>query len=196
MPYNIDLPDINALNDRDRISRILQYLYRQAEQLGWALNDLDGKKPDASEIPSPPEPMDAFVAIKGLIMDSDDIFEAYADKLGDYVIEAGTANGWTYKKWNSGTYEMWARFLVTPTSSTKGESLYITNAIEIPTPFEISGDALITGMGKGDYWLTGGAYVAADKISIKIISDTALSTTEQAGVRLHVVGTYVTNTEE
>lgn len=136
-----------------------------------------------------------FNAYKELIIKSEEILEAYynkfLEKFVDYVSEEGTTEGWTFKKWKKGSYEMRGRFEITPTSSTKGESLYITNAIQLPTPFAINADAVVTGMGEGDFWLAGGVYdAAAGKISFKIISDTAISTTEPSAVRLHVVGTY------
>ena len=136
-----------------------------------------------------------FNAYKELIIKSEEILEAYynkiLEKLVDYVSEEGTAEGWTFKKWKKGSYEMHGRFEITPTSSEKGESLYITNAIQIAPPFAINGDAVVTGMGEGDYWLSGGLYDAASgKISLKIISDKAISTTEASAVRLRVVGTY------
>ena len=118
------------------------------------------------------------------------------NSFGDYVNEAGTAGGWTYRKWEGGTYEMYGRFDVIPTSSTKGTSLYTTNAIQILTPFPITEDAVITGMGEGDFWVTCGAYADASTISIKLTGDKTISTTAASGVRLHVVGTYTINTEE
>ena len=142
-----------------------------------------------------------FNAYKELLIKSEEILEAYykkfLEKLVDYVAEEGTAEGWTFKKWKKGSYEMRGRFEIKPTSSTKGEILYITNAIQLPTPFAINDDVLITGMGEGDFWLAGGVYDAeAGKISFKIISDKAMSTTEKSAVRLHVVGTYPIKTEE
>lgn len=206
MAYHIELPQINGLSEKEQLSQLNKYLYRQAEQLQWALNDLEGAKTGSNNGSKSPQSTQStqsasgiFGSIKGLIKNSDEIFKAYAAMLGDFVTEVGTTeDGWTYKKWNRGTYEMFGRFEVTPTSSEKGESLYITNAIQIPTPFEIINDAVITGMGEGDYWLTGGTYDAdAGAISIKIISDKAISTAEASAVRLRVVGTYVTtNTEE
>ena len=138
---------------------------------------------------------DIFEAYRERIIKSEEILEAYynkiLEKLVDYVSEEGTAAGWTFKKWKKGSYEMHGRFEITPTSSEKGESLYITNAIQIAPPFAINGDAVVTGMGEGVYWLSGGLYDAASgKISFKIISDKAISTTEASAVRLRVVGTY------
>lgn len=199
MPYNIDLPQINGLSEREQISQLNKYLYRQAEQLQWALNDLESGKTGSYTVSQSPQGTQSasgiFGSIKGLIKNSDEIAQAYAAMLGDYVTEAGTAAGWTYKKWSKGTYEMFGRFEVTPTSSEKGESLYKTEAIQIPAPFGINDDFVITGMGEGDVWLTGGAYDAG-AISIKIISDKAISTTDATAVRLRVVGTYAINTED
>ena len=108
----------------------------------------------------------------------------------DFVIEQGVSGGWTYKKWKGGTYEMYGLFEVTPTSSDINSSLYRTNAIQVPTPFAITGDAVVTGTGTGHYWLTNGVYANANAISIRIMSDKTISLTGSITVRLHVVGTY------
>lgn len=187
MAYIIERPQINGLNEKEQLAQMRNYLFKQAEQLQFALNDLEtGGSSVYATSQSPQSASAIFGAIKELIFNS----------FGDYVTEAGTVGGWTYKKWGKGTYEMHGRFDVTPTSSTKGTSLYTTNAILIPTPFPITGDAVITGMGEGDYWLTCGAYVDASTISIKLTGDKTISTTAASGVRLHVVGTYAINTEE
>lgn len=193
MAYRIELPQITGQTEKEQISQLHRYLYRQAEYLQWALNNLESGKTETNNATQ--KATDTFVSIMGLIKDSDDIFDAYAAKLGDYVVEAGASGGWTYKKWSKGTYEMFGWFSVTPTSSEKGESLYKTNAMQITTPFAILQDAVITGMSDSDAWITG-AYAGTNKISIKIISDEPISTTEGAGVHLHVVGTYPINTED
>ena len=108
----------------------------------------------------------------------------------DFVIENGTSGGWTYKKWKGGTYEMFGMFELTPTSSDVNNTLYRTNAIQVPTPFAITDDAVVTGTGTGHYWLTNGVYANANAISVRIMSDKTISLTGSVTVRLHVVGTY------
>ena len=108
----------------------------------------------------------------------------------DFVIAQGESDGWTYKKWKSGAYEMYGLFEVTATSSDVNSSLYRTNAIQVKTPFAITDDAVVTGTGTGHYWLTNGVYANANAISIRIMSDKTISLTGTVTVRLHVVGTY------
>lgn len=108
----------------------------------------------------------------------------------DFVIEQGESDGWTYRKWKSGAYEMYGLFEVTATSSDVNSSLYRTNAIQVKTPFAITDDAVVTGTGTGHYWLTNGVYANANAISIRIMSDKTISLTGTVTVRLHVVGTY------
>ena len=194
MAYNISLPKLNGLSEKEQLAQMRTYLYQQAEVLQFALNDLESGRTVTYGAPkSLQNKIDAtatFGAIKGLITNSDDIAEAYYRKFAEH----GTAEGWTYIKWLGGTYEMYGVFEVTPESSEKGETLYLTSAIAIKTPFKVAEDVVVTGTGEGAYWLAGGAYADADNISIKLISDTAI--TEAVKVRLHVVGTYATNTEE
>lgn len=194
MAYNLSLPRLNGLSEKDQLSEIGKYLYQQAEQLQYELNTLGtGGTPAYNAPKSLQNKVDAasvFGAIKNLIINSDDIIQAHYKKFAVH----GTAEGWNYIKWLGGTYEMYGRFTVTPETSEKGAALYLTNAIAIKTPFKIAEDAVITGTGEGAYWISSGGYADADNISIKLISDTAIA--EAVTVRLRVVGTYVTNTEE
>lgn len=115
---------------------------------------------------------------------------AFETACTDFVIEQGKSGNWTYKKWKGGTYEMYGIFEVTPTSSDINTSLYRTNAIQVPTPFAITSDAVVSGTATGFYCLANGVYANANAISIRIISDKTFSTTSKITVRLHVVGTY------
>ena len=107
----------------------------------------------------------------------------------DYVIETGTSDGWTYKKWKGGTYEMFGTFFVKPSESTLNSSLYRTNHMEIDLPFEVK-TAIVWGSAVGHYWITNAGYNAANAISIRLMSDKTFSTTTAIEVRLEVVGTY------
>ena len=107
----------------------------------------------------------------------------------DYVIETGVSGGWTYKKWKGGTYEMFGTFEVTPTSSTIQEALYRTNNMTIDVPFPIS-SAIVTGTAVGYYWITNGGISGTQKITLRLMSDKAFSTTTAIEVRLAVAGTY------
>ena len=107
----------------------------------------------------------------------------------DYVTETGTSGGWTYKKWKGGTYEAFGTFEVTPTSSTLNESLYRTNNMTIALPFTIK-SAYVSGTAVGHYWITNGGISGDSAISLRIMSDKTVSTTNAIEVRLMVVGTY------
>lgn len=191
MAYNIPLPQMHGLNEKEQLAELRKYLYQQAEQLQFEFNNLEGGAGGSHNAPQSVKQSVSgiFGSIKGLIANSDEILDAYYKKIAVH----GTAEGWNYIKWLGGTYEMYGVFEVTPETSKKGAALYLTNAIPIKTPFKIAEDAVATGTGDGAYWISSGGYADADKISIKLISDTAI--TDAVTVRLHVVGTYV-NTEE
>ena len=106
----------------------------------------------------------------------------------DFVIEQGTSNGWTYKKWKSGTYEMFGEFDVAPGTSTLNGSVYRTGSIAIDAPFTIS-SAMVSGTAVGFYWISNGGTSGTSAVNIRIISDKTISAATVT-VRLHVVGTY------
>lgn len=192
MAYNIPLPQMHGLSEKEQLAELRKYLYQQAEQLQFEFNNLERGAEGSHNAPQSVKQSVSgiFGSIKGLIANSDEILDAYYKKIAVH----GTAEGWSYIKWLGGTYEMYGVFEVTPETSEKGASLYLTNAITIKTPFPIAEDAVVTGTGDGAYWLGSGAFADADNISIKLISDSAI--TDAVTVRLRVVGTYVTNTEE
>lgn len=107
----------------------------------------------------------------------------------DYVIENGTSDGWTYKKWKGGTYQAFGIFEVTPTSSTLNGSLYRTNNMTIDLPFTIK-SAIVSGTAVGFYWITNGGISGTSAITLRLMSDKTFSTATAIEVRLEVVGTY------
>ena len=106
----------------------------------------------------------------------------------DFVIEQGTSGGWTYKKWKSGTYEMFGEFDVAPGTSTLNATVYRTGSISISVPFAIS-SAMVSGSAVGHYWISNGGTSGSNAINIRLISDKTISASTVT-VRLHVVGTY------
>ena len=106
----------------------------------------------------------------------------------DFVIEQGVSNGWAYKKWKGGTYEMFGEFDVAPGTSTLNGSVYRTSSIAIDAPFTIS-SAIVSGTAVGFYWISNGGTSGTSAVNIRIISDKTISA-DSITVRLHVVGTY------
>lgn len=107
----------------------------------------------------------------------------------DFVTENGTEGGWTYKKWKSGTYQMFGTFTVTPSESTLNGTLYRTNNMTIAVPFAIS-SAYVSGSAVGHYWITNGGPSGTSAITLRLMSDKTFSTTTAIEVRLEVVGNY------
>ena len=110
----------------------------------------------------------------------------------DFVIESGEKDGWTYKKWKSGTYEMFGYFEVTPTESTKldDRNVYRTNSIGIKAPFKIS-KACASGTVQGYCWLSNsGISEDHEYVAIRLLSTEAISTSSSYNVRLAVMGNY------
>lgn len=107
----------------------------------------------------------------------------------DFVIAQGESGGWTYKKWKSGTYEMFGTFELTPSESTLHTSLYRTDSMSISPPFTIT-SAYVSGTAVGHYCITNAGISSGGNVILRLMSDSAISTSSSIEVRIHVVGTY------
>lgn len=58
----------------------------------------------------------------------------------DYIIEAGTSNGWLYRKWNSGLAELWCTVTITAQTNTSDAGGYVSASPATPQnfPFEFA----------------------------------------------------------
>ena len=89
MGIEIRLPQINSDTDKGQLTQIKSYLYQLAEQLNWALSNLDVQKENYAVVKTSvstaaKEENDAqntFDKVKGLIIKSADIVNAYYDTI-------------------------------------------------------------------------------------------------------------------
>lgn len=167
MPYNVDLPHFSG-NEKEQLAQIRGYLYRQAEQLGYALNALEQYHTD--------------VYSKTNNVTSDGKITA------DHVVEQGKGGGWSYKKWRGGSFEAFGTFEVTPTASEQMKTLYRSEHIVITLPFPIGEDTVVYGSASGGYWLGDSNRSGDNSIAVRIMSDDTINTTESVTLRLHAVG--------
>ena len=111
----------------------------------------------------------------------------------DFVVEAGTSNGWTYKKWKSGTYEMFGVFAVkTTVAGTALGSLYYSEQFVLPSPFTVE-NAILSGSALSWFFPTSGGLASVDdannNIGFRLYRPTAFEAGLTVSVRLHVTGT-------
>ena len=99
MTVDIRLPNITATTDAGKLQQMQSYMYQLVEQLNWALNNIDSIGVAPTETPttatpaaSKDDPLSNFNSIKGLIIKSADIVNAYYEKIdsllklsGDYT---------------------------------------------------------------------------------------------------------------
>ena len=64
-------------------------------------------------------------------------YEADREEIKDCVIEIGEKNGWKYRKWKSGYCEMAFKGLKTFSPNNKLGSIYCSEDIKIPFPFNL-----------------------------------------------------------
>ena len=117
--------------------------------------------------------------------------------VADFVIEEGTAEGWTYKKWKGGTYEMFGYFTVTAKAAgTAYGSMYYSEQFKLPAPFRVK-TAVVAGTATNWFIpITGGVSNGADgedpyeNIGIRLFRPKEFAVGQDSSVRLHVTGEY------
>lgn len=120
---DIRYPNINAKTEAEQ--QIKSYLIQLADQLKWALNNIDA--PNNTEVVSPTP--------RSLISSSHTPSSAEAT---DFVVEKGTNGIWSYRKWNSGIAECWCkRNINVDISAAWGSALFhgVASAISYPFAF-------------------------------------------------------------
>ena len=102
---DIRLPNITATTEAGKLQQVQSYMYQLVEQLNWALNNIDSisAQPPATVSTTAPtaqedEAASSFNSIKGLIIKSADIVNAYYEEInskleGLYVAEANFPEG-------------------------------------------------------------------------------------------------------
>jgi hypothetical protein len=131
------------------------------------------------------------------IQDDLDALEDALTALGagsaDYVTEEGTAEGWTYKKWKKGTYDMFGEFTVTTTTiCTDMGSMFCSEELSLPTPFAID-RAIVSGSADDLFLVASGGRASVDadtNISFVLLRPFSFDANLEIIVRLHVTGTY------
>ena len=112
---NLRLPNITGQTDREKLEQIRSYLYQFAQELNWALSNIDSKAEDVTKkVEATTAQKDAveqaqatFSEVKSLIIKSADIVNAYYDEInhrleGVYVAESDFG---TYQQETSATLE-------------------------------------------------------------------------------------------
>lgn len=107
MSIDIRFPNITATTDAGKLQQVQSYMYQLVEQLNWALNNIDSISVQPSVTASTvvsttqkDDPVSNFNSIKGLIIKSADIVNAYYEEIdnllklsGEYVAEATFPEG-------------------------------------------------------------------------------------------------------
>ena len=110
---NLRLPNITGATEKEQLEQIRSYLYQFAEQLNWALSNIDSKAAEATQkVEATTQQKNAveqaqatFSEVKSLIIKSADIVNAYYEEInrrleGGYVAQSDFG---TYKQETSAT---------------------------------------------------------------------------------------------
>ena len=108
MGFNIRIPNITASDPKEQIKQVHSYLFQVVEQLNWALNNIETTIDATKKVDNIPtesnaqedDSINTFNGIKGLIIKSADIVNAYYEEIdnllklsGNYVAEASFPGG-------------------------------------------------------------------------------------------------------
>ena len=84
----------------------------------------------------------AVISVNGkkgaVTLAAEDVGALAANDVADYVVAQGASGDWRYRKWDSGWAECWRVSQVTPTAFTANGTLYYTDIITIPYPFDFA----------------------------------------------------------
>ena len=114
----IRFPNITASTEAGKLQQLQSYMYQLVEQLNWALNNIDSiggastEKPSTAVSTAPKDdPLSNFNSIKGLIIKSADIVNAYYEKIDSLL----KLSGYYMAQSDFGTFEEETRHLVSAT---------------------------------------------------------------------------------
>lgn len=114
----------------------------------------------------------------------------------DFVIEVGESNGWKYKKWADGFFEMFGEFSVNTTANSSSLGLlYISEFFEIPTPFPVE-DLILTGIGNSYFMPIGTTENGTNSIRFQLVNVVSWTSGLSIKLKLFVKGKYLINEEE
>lgn len=114
----------------------------------------------------------------------------------DFVTEVGESNGWKYKKWADGFFEMFGEFSVNTTANSSSLGLlYISEFFEIPTPFPVE-DLILTGMGNSYFMPIGATEIGTNSIRFQLVNVVSWTSGLSIQLKLFVKGKYLINEEE
>lgn len=106
----------------------------------------------------------------------------------DNVTESETVDGWVYKKWSGGSYEMFGSFTVTTTMiCTDMGSMFCSEVFTLPVPFAMD-SAIISGSADDLFLVTSGNRIDDNNISFVLLRPYSFDTGMDIHVRLFVTG--------
>ncbi len=187
---NLRYPNITGHTTAEQVNQLRGYLYQLVEELNLFLLTASasggGKTYDVQgeEI--------SFFELKSLIVSATEELASKIDSklsgIKDLVSEAGSLEGWTYRKWESGTAEIFGSIAVTLASDGVARgSMFTSGAIELQLPFALS-DAVVCGSCAGGYIITS-ADVSDTAISFELLSPETFSANTSVNIGLYITGT-------
>lgn len=97
---DIRLPQINGATEKEQLGQIRSYLFQLAEQLQFALKDVDTTQANVVSLNA--KSLIPAVRRQGTALTN-------PAEAVDFIVEQGTSDIWEYRKWHSGKVECWGK---------------------------------------------------------------------------------------
>lgn len=125
MAIEIEYPDISSSSLVGKVNQIHSYLFQMAEQLKWALGMLeDLEREDRRNIEEGRAELEQQIA--GAVAPLKDAV--------DFVIETGSEDIWSWRKWSSGRLDLWGKTSESIACTTAFGSLFYSPLKEFNLP--------------------------------------------------------------
>lgn len=115
-----------------------------------------------------------------------DIWFDTSAAIADYVVEQGTSDNWTYRKWNSGIAELWGIF-----GHTAASTDYVEYQVAYPFTFTEKPVVTISADGQGGYTKSLSPYNNSTSTTlVNITYKNSTSSSIYSQFNIHVIGTW------
>ena len=190
---NLRYPNIRGNNPIEQLTQLRSYLFYLVEQLNTFVPSTTGEATynvQGEEL--------SFFELKNLILEAtEELTRKINNKLSEiknYVVEVGTSDVWTYRKWDNGAVELFGIFPITiPTDSVQRGALYESELFELSLPLVIT-DAVVSICVSDGYIVTN--VTVTDKVAFKLMAPESFVKDTATKVGIYITGNIQKENEE
>ena len=205
MSIKLRYPKIVGKSPMEQAEELRRYLFTLVDDLNYlfSISATTGDNTASDSTLSSTDPYFEFKHSLSLINGSlDDVKSSIGgaktelNGIVDRVIESGESEGFTYKKWQSGRYELFGESIVTCTSAaTAMGGTFITQLFQLTIPFAVE-SAIVSGSASNNFFVVnGGKAPLVNGITFHLLSPTTFAVGDSVTVRLYITGKFIKEDE-